>query len=88
MILKIAPNVFAVYEHLQPGSLTVKVGDVVKAGAPVAKLGNTGPSEGPHLHFELLTGPTSSPDGACPSSSTATPWPAPSTSQPRRATTW
>ena len=57
VMLKIAPKIFAVYEHLQPGSLTVKVGDVVKAGAPVAKLGNTGPSEGPHLHFELLNRP-------------------------------
>ena len=57
VMIKIAPNVYAVYEHLQPGSLKVKVGDVVKAGAPVAKLGNTGPSAGPHLHFELLNRP-------------------------------
>ena len=57
VILKIAPKVFAAYEHLQPGSVTVKVGDKVKAGAVVAKLGNTGPSDGAHLHFELLDRP-------------------------------
>jgi hypothetical protein len=57
VMLEIAPNVFALYAHLHPGSLTVKVGDAVKAGAPIAKLGNTGPSTGPHLHFGLADKP-------------------------------
>lgn len=57
IFLEIAPNVFAVYAHLQPGSLRVKVGEKVKVGAPLAKIGNTGPSLGPHLHFGLLNRP-------------------------------
>ena len=57
VFLEIRPNVFAVYEHLQPGSLRVKAGDKVKVGAPLAKIGNTGPSLGPHLHFGLLDRP-------------------------------
>jgi hypothetical protein len=57
VMLEIAPKVYAVYGHLQPGSLRVKVGDVVKAGEPLAKIGNTGPSLGPHLHFGLLNRP-------------------------------
>jgi hypothetical protein len=57
VILKIAPNVFAIYGHLQRGSVTVKVGDSVKAGVLLAKIGNTGPSEGPHLHFGLSNKP-------------------------------
>ena len=57
LILEIAPNVFAWYAHLRQGSITVKVGDAVKAGAPIAKLGNTGSSEGPHLHLGLLNKP-------------------------------
>ncbi len=57
VMLEIAPNVFAIYGHLQPGSLRVKVGDTVKVGAALAKIGNTGPSFGPHLHFGLLNRP-------------------------------
>lgn len=57
VILEITPKVFAWYAHLQQGSLRVKVGDAVQAGAPIAKLGNSGPSEGPHLHFGLLDKP-------------------------------
>jgi len=57
LILEIAPKVFAWYAHLRQGSLTVKVGDAVMAGVPIAKLGNTGPSEGPHLHLGLIDKP-------------------------------
>jgi len=57
VIIEIAANVFALYAHLHPGSLTVKVGDVVAAGAPLARIGNTGPSLGPHLHFGIADRP-------------------------------
>jgi hypothetical protein len=57
VILEIAPKIYALYLHLHPGSLTVKVGDVVKAGAPLATIGNTGPSMGPHLHFSISDKP-------------------------------
>jgi murein DD-endopeptidase MepM/ murein hydrolase activator NlpD len=57
VILKIAPDVFALYVHLHTGSIAVKVGDVVKAGTRLARIGNTGPSMGPHLHFGLSDKP-------------------------------
>src|SRR6516164_6610146 len=59
LILKIAPNVFAWYAHLRQDSLKVKVGDAVMAGTPIAKLGNTGPSEAPPLHLGLVDKPGS-----------------------------
>src|SRR5215510_15027867 len=57
VMLEIAPSVFAWYAHLRQGSIMVKVGDAVKAGAPIAQLGNSGPSEGPHLHLGLIDKP-------------------------------
>jgi hypothetical protein len=57
VILKLADGVYAAYGHLQPGSLTVHVGDRVRTGDVLARLGNSGPSQGPHLHFGILDGP-------------------------------
>jgi len=45
---------FALYAHLQSGSLRVKLGDAVKAGQVLALLGNSGNSDAPHLHFHLV----------------------------------
>ncbi|MDP2387549.1 MAG: M23 family metallopeptidase [Bacteroidota bacterium] len=45
-------NLMSVYKH--NSEITVKVGDYVKAGRPIAIIGNSGEtSNGPHLHFEL-----------------------------------
>lgn len=48
---------YAFYAHLIPGSLAVKTGDQVHAGQPIGKLGNSGNSTEPHLHFHICDGP-------------------------------
>jgi murein DD-endopeptidase MepM/ murein hydrolase activator NlpD len=40
-----------VYLHLKQGSVSVRVGQHVAVGSPLALSGNTGNSSGPHLHF-------------------------------------
>ncbi len=45
-------NLMSVYKH--NSSVSKKIGEFVKAGEPIAVIGNTGEqSKGPHLHFEL-----------------------------------
>ena len=48
---------YSVLAHLQQGSVTVKVGERVAVGQVIGKLGNSGNSFGPHLHYQLQSGP-------------------------------
>ena len=48
---------FSYYAHLQQLSLQVNEGEMVKRGALLGYVGNSGNSPGPHLHFHLMEGP-------------------------------
>lgn len=47
---------FSQYDHLEYHSANLKVGDKVKQGQVIGRVGHTGLSGCPHLHFELTTG--------------------------------
>jgi hypothetical protein len=47
---------YAMYAHLIPGSIRVKPGDHIIKGQVIGKLGNSGNSSEPHLHFQISTG--------------------------------
>jgi hypothetical protein len=49
---------FALYAHLQPGSLRVRVGQRVAAGQLLGLVGNSGNSDSPHLHFHVADAPS------------------------------
>ena len=58
VVLEIAPRVFVHYAHLQAGSVGVKVGDRVRRGALLGRVGQSGNSNAPHLHFQVATAAT------------------------------
>ena len=48
---------FSLYAHMQKASLRVKEGNAVRAGEVLGKLGSSGNSTEPHLHFQLCDHP-------------------------------
>jgi murein DD-endopeptidase MepM/ murein hydrolase activator NlpD len=56
VILDLGKGNFAVYGHLQPKSIRVRVGQKVRRGEVLGLLGNSGNSTNPHLHFGVTNG--------------------------------
>ncbi|HEY6154939.1 MAG TPA: M23 family metallopeptidase [Candidatus Udaeobacter sp.] len=58
VVLDLGGGRFAFYAHLQKNSIRVSPGDAVKKGAVLGKLGNTGNTSAPHLHFHIMNRPS------------------------------
>ena len=54
IIMKCRDQVYAALVHLQAGSIQVTVGQSVKKGEVIGRVGDSGNSYMPHLHFQLM----------------------------------
>ena len=48
---------FSFYGTLQQASIQVNDGQMIRRGTLIGRVGNSGNSPGPHLHFHLMEGP-------------------------------
>jgi urea transporter len=57
IIIKHVEYLYTKLSHLKDGSILVKAGDYVRKGQVIAKVGNSGRSPYPHLHFQIQATP-------------------------------
>jgi len=55
VVIDLGNKKYACYGHMVNGSVRVKVGDTVTEGQVIGLMGNTGNSDAPHLHFQVIT---------------------------------
>jgi hypothetical protein len=58
VVLDLGNGRYALYAHLQPGTIRVAAGQMVKRGQELALVGNSGNSVAPHLHFHMMDSPS------------------------------
>lgn len=58
VVLDLGDGIYAQYSHMKNGSVAVKVGDTVRKGQEIGRLGNSGNTSEAHLHFQLQRGRT------------------------------
>ena len=57
VIIRAGESTFVHYAHLQRNSVAVKAGDAVRRGQVIGRLGNSGNTNGAHLHFNITDAP-------------------------------
>jgi Peptidase family M23 len=58
VIIDMGHGEFAMYAHMIPGSVVVHEGQFVRAGEKLGRLGNSGNTIVPHLHFQVMDRPS------------------------------
>ena len=58
VVVNIGHGRYAFYAHLATNSVRVKRGQKVRTGQIIGLLGNTGNTDGPHLHFHVMNSPS------------------------------
>jgi hypothetical protein len=66
VILDIGHEAYALYAHMEPGSVRVRAGDRVRRGDHIGNVGNSGNTQAPHLHFQVMDGPSGFSSNAIP----------------------
>src|SRR5690606_29973468 len=66
VIVKLAKHTYLLYAHMKPGSVKVRVGQRLRVGQTIGRVGTSGNSTTPHLHFQVLTRPTFFPSDSTP----------------------
>jgi hypothetical protein len=56
-VLARSGDTFAAFAHLTTGSVSVRPGREVRSGEQIGRVGHTGDSTAPHLHFQLMDSP-------------------------------
>ena len=58
IVIDLGNGNFALYAHMKKSTITVREGDFVTRGQVLGLLGNSGNTSAPHLHFHMMTGPS------------------------------
>jgi murein DD-endopeptidase MepM/ murein hydrolase activator NlpD len=58
VVIYIGYGLYALYAHMKPGTISVKLGDRVSEGEIIGHVGNSGNSTEPHLHEHIVNQPS------------------------------